>query len=154
MGFDPHAQQHPYQGGGEIPSTGTAHKTRIVVKGEHGRQTMLAQKLRHHFRQAFGVEVSPNGPAQPDGGARIHEIGDFHHMLPFALGIGGHGGGVFEVEFGPSSHPGACVAGVWVCDDAPAQCSRTGAGSSRWWSASVAGAPRPLLQRGVAMQVI
>ena len=77
--FDPHAQQQPDQGGGEIPSTRAPHKARIIVKGEHGRQTVLAQKLRHHFQQAFGVEVSSNAPAQPNRGARIHEIGNFHH---------------------------------------------------------------------------
>ena len=42
IGLDTHTQQKPHQGGGEIASTGAAHKARIIVKGEHGGQAMLA----------------------------------------------------------------------------------------------------------------
>jgi hypothetical protein len=38
IGFHPKAQPEAHQRGREVAATGTAHKARIIIKGEHGRQ--------------------------------------------------------------------------------------------------------------------
>jgi hypothetical protein len=53
MGFHANAQQEAHQSGGEIATTGTTDKAGIVIKGEHGRQTIFAHKLGHGFRASF-----------------------------------------------------------------------------------------------------
>jgi hypothetical protein len=47
VGFHPNTQQEAHQCGREVAATGTANKARIIIKGEHGRQAILAQKLGH-----------------------------------------------------------------------------------------------------------
>ncbi len=53
IGRHAHTPEEANQRGGEIAATGTAHKAGIVIKGEHGRQAVLAQKLGHHFRASL-----------------------------------------------------------------------------------------------------
>ncbi len=98
IGFHPKAQQETHQRGREVAATGTAHKARIVIKGEQRRQAMLAEKLGDHFQQGLGIELSPDLPMQPDGGACVHEVGHLHHMLSLPLRISRHTACIFEIE--------------------------------------------------------
>ena len=81
VGLYPKTEQEPDQRRGEIPSRSTPDKARVIVKSEHVRETMLAQKLNYRFQQGFGIEIATHLAVQPDRGASIDEVGNLHHML-------------------------------------------------------------------------
>jgi hypothetical protein len=94
----PNTPQEAHQRRGEIPPARTEDLAGIVIKGEHRGPAMLAQKLGHGREQGFGIEITLHLPMQPDRGARIHEIGNLHHMLLLAVGISRNTAGIFEIE--------------------------------------------------------
>src|SRR5260370_28662122 len=98
VAFDYHTQQKAHQCGREITPGRAAHKAGIIIEGEHGRQTLRAEKLGHDFQQGFGIEVRPDLLMQPDRGTSIHKVGDLHHMLSLAIWISGHTTRIFEIE--------------------------------------------------------
>jgi len=98
-GFSPNTQQEAHQRRREIPPARTADKAGIVIKGEHGWQAMLAEKLGHGLQKGFGIEITPHLPIQPDRGARVHEIGNLHHMLLLALWISRHEAFILIISF-------------------------------------------------------
>src|SRR5215469_6329287 len=87
IGDHPHTPEKSHQCGGEIPSGRAADKAGVIVKGEQSRQAMLAQKLGHHLEERLSIELGPDLPMQPDGGACIDEVGNLDHMLALALWI-------------------------------------------------------------------
>jgi hypothetical protein len=94
----PHTPEEAYQRGGEIASGRAANQAGVIVKGEHAGQAMLAQKLGDHLEEGFRIELGPDLPMQPDGGASIDEVGNLHHMLLFPFWISRHLTSIFEVE--------------------------------------------------------
>jgi hypothetical protein len=98
IGNHPHTPEEAHQRGREIASGRAANQARVIVKGEHPRQAILAQKLGDHLEEGFRIELGPDLPMQPDGGASIDEIGNLDDMLLFPIWISGHTAGIFEVE--------------------------------------------------------
>ena len=58
MRYHPKTPEKAHQRGGEIASRRAADQTRVIVKGEHAGQAMLAEKLGHHFEEGFRIEVA------------------------------------------------------------------------------------------------
>jgi hypothetical protein len=98
IGYHPKTEQEAHQCRGEIPSGRAANKAWIIVKGEHGRQAMLAQKLDDRFKQGFGIEIATHLTVQPDGGASIDKIGNLHDMLALPFWISGDLTSVLQIE--------------------------------------------------------
>jgi len=48
-GLHAKTEQEAHERGGEIPSRRAADKARVIVKGEHLGQAILAQKLGHYL---------------------------------------------------------------------------------------------------------
>jgi len=98
IGLHPKTEQEAHQGGREIPSTRTADQAGIIIKGEHARQAMLAEKLSHDLEERLGIELATRLAMQPDGGASIDEVGNLDDMRPLSFRIGGYATGIFEIE--------------------------------------------------------
>ncbi len=81
IGLHTKTQEEAHERRGEIAATGATHKTGIVIKGEQKGETMFAEKLGHDFQQGLSIELGPDLPMQPDGGACIHKVDNFHHVL-------------------------------------------------------------------------
>ncbi len=90
IGNHPSTPEEAHQRGGKIPSGRAANQAGIVVKGEHGWQAMLAEKLGHHLEERLGIKIAADLVVQPDRGAGIDEVGNLHHMLLLALWISRH----------------------------------------------------------------
>src|SRR5712692_5795760 len=58
IGYHPHTPEEAHQRGGEIPSGRAANQAGVIVKGEHARQAMLAEKLGHHLEERLGIEIA------------------------------------------------------------------------------------------------
>ena len=58
MRYHSEAEQEAYQRRGEIASRRAADQARVIVKGEHTRQAMLAEKLGHHLEEDFRIEIA------------------------------------------------------------------------------------------------
>jgi hypothetical protein len=58
IGDHPKTPEKAHQRGGEIASGRAADQARIIVKGEHAGQAMLAEKLGHHLEEGFGIEIA------------------------------------------------------------------------------------------------
>jgi hypothetical protein len=98
LGITPTRPVEAHQRGREIAATGAAHKAGVMIKGEHGRQAVLAEKLGHHLEDCLSIELGPDLPMQPDGGACIDEVGNLDDMRPLTLWIGRHVTSIFQVE--------------------------------------------------------
>jgi hypothetical protein len=71
IGLHPKTQQEAQQCRGEVAPGRAADKTRIVIKGEQSRQTMLAQKLGHDLQEGLGIEIGPDFSMKPNEDAGI-----------------------------------------------------------------------------------
>ena len=98
IGFDPETEEETHQCRREIAPRRASDEAGIVIEGEHGRPTMLAQELGYHLQQDFGIEVRSDLSMQPDRGAGVDEVGDLHDMLLLAIWIRGHTRGIFQIE--------------------------------------------------------
>ncbi len=58
IGSHPKTEQEAHQGRREIASLGTAHQAGIIVKGEHARQAVQAEKLSHYLEERLGIEIA------------------------------------------------------------------------------------------------
>jgi hypothetical protein len=111
IGYHPKTEQEAHQRGREIASGRAANQTGIIVKREHPRQAMLAEKPGHHLKECFGIEIAAHLAVQPDRGASIDKIGNLDHMLLLPFWISGHTAGVFEIELDFLSRMRCTMAG-------------------------------------------
>src|SRR6266566_7120515 len=91
-------EQKAHKGGGEVASAGTAHPSRVPIKGEHGRDPLRSQTLCGLFEGGFRSAVITDGSPEDVAGAWIEKMAGVHHVLLLAKRISGNGGGIFEIE--------------------------------------------------------
>ena len=98
VGLNSKTQEAAHQRRREIAATGAADEAGIVIKGEQTRPSVLAQEMHHGFQCGLGVEIGMDLGIEQEGGPRIDKIADLHHVLSFAVRVGGNRGGIFEIH--------------------------------------------------------
>ena len=94
IGNHPDTPEKAHQRGREIASGRAVNQAGVIVKGEHPRQAILAQKLGYHLEEGLCIELGPDLSMQPDGGASIDEVGNLDDMLLLPFWISGHTTGI------------------------------------------------------------
>jgi hypothetical protein len=97
VGFNAQAEQEAAQGRGKVAPGRAPDPSGIAVKGEHGRQTILTQKVGNGLKGGFSMKILMGLRTEKDGSACIDKVEDLNHMLLFAFCIGGNSARVFEI---------------------------------------------------------
>jgi hypothetical protein len=81
----PSETQKAAQGGGEVIRTRAAHKARVTVQPEHGRDPVLTQELHERLPGSLGMIVLVDVGTQQDRGAGVYTVKNLDYVLALAF---------------------------------------------------------------------
>jgi len=103
--------QEAAKGGREIASTRGPDPPRITIEGDRARPSLLSQDVGHRLQGCLRMKIGVHLRGEDDGGAHIHHVQDFHHMLLLAIGISWHRGSILKINL-PGTQWGGSFHGL------------------------------------------